>query len=290
LPIPTKLDYIGGSHIVPSGTFCISPSALHTFFSKPTEWYRKHFLGEEPFTGSTKTYLGTIVHFVAQSYVLSQTLDKSEVYKYLYSELCPNSPPPDFTNESACISHIRMHSTKPDIDIEYIAEQYKPMGNALIQHIRSRGLPQHVEKLLGTQVTPSCWVAGSIDAIHNTTVIDYKTTSDLTPKDAIPYNYKLQLLAYAYICKANNIPIDRISIVWITNHTVGRISDKTGKPMKDYPATVHQVTEIISQEDLDFIESLLNLVSDSVDYVNANPDTAYLLFKDYRLKPQHKGS
>lgn len=115
-------------------------------------------------------------------------------------------------------------------------------------------------------------------------LVDFKSTSNLTAPTDIPIYYLYQLLTYAYIYNKIGIPINRIRIVWVTNHIVGRISDKTGKPMKDYPATVSTSTQTITNEDMDFIESILKLIAEKVAYYKANPETAYLLFNDYRLK------
>jgi len=119
---------------------------------------------------------------------------------------------------------------------------------------------------------------------YDGTLIDYKTTSKLTPPTDIPIYYLYQLLAYAYMYNKRGIPINRIRIVWVTNHVVGRISEKTNKPMKDYPSTVGTSTQTITNEDMDFIESILKLVAEKVAYYKAHPETAYLLFNDYRLK------
>lgn len=78
--------------------------------------------------------------------------------------------------------------------------------------------------------------------------------------------------------------VDRIEIKWITHNHVNRISEKTGKPMKDYPTQVVSVIQAITEEDYAFIESILKLVAESVKYVKENPKTAYIVFKDYRLK------
>jgi hypothetical protein len=115
-------------------------------------------------------------------------------------------------------------------------------------------------------------------------IVDYKTTSDKTPKNYIPMYYKYQLLAYAYIYNKMGIYVDRIRIIWVTRNDVGRISEKTGKPMKDYPSQAVEVTEQITETDLLFIESILKLISESAYTAIKHPELAYLIFKDYRLK------
>ena len=158
------------------------------------------------------------------------------------------------------------------------------MSQALIDYLSNNGLPQRSEEPIKAEIMPGYWAAGSADGVLGDCLVDYKSTSYLNPPTEIPQYYKYQLLTYAYIYNKMGIPINRIRIVWITNNVVGRISDKTGKPMKDYPATVAACTETITNEDMDFIESILKLVAEKVAYYKAHPETAYLLFNDYRLK------
>ena len=59
----TPLDYVSGSSILPEGTFGISPSSMNDFVTAPHKWYRDNVLGQNSFTGSTASVLGTIVHY-----------------------------------------------------------------------------------------------------------------------------------------------------------------------------------------------------------------------------------
>ena len=285
----TKLDYVSGQTILPEGAFGISPSQLELFFSKPHEWFRTQVLGEaSEFTGSTSSYLGTVIHYIAEQFTLTRSVDKSEIYKYLYRDLCLNTPPFDnFSDEQASIAYLREYANHPTIDCNHILDQFKIMGNELIQYLR-RNLPQKAEELVSAQVRPNYFVCGSVDAYNNGCVIDYKTTSDTTPKDYIPYNYKLQLLCYAYIYRSMGYHIDRIRIVWITQPQLNRVSEKTGKPLKDYPCQVVPVTYQLTRDDWTFIESILNLISETVQAYRDHPSLAHVIWKDYRLKPTIK--
>lgn len=281
----TKLDYVSGASIIPEGAFGISPSQLIKFFDKPHEWYREQVLGEEAiFQGSTSTFLGSIVHFAAEDYVNTGSVESQEIFKYLIKELTHTTELPDLTKKREVFDFLRTRVIRPDIDISYIENQYQEMGNCIIQHIRQTGKPDHTEKLMHAEVIPGYHAAGSIDAIKGTTVVDYKTTSELTPKSYIPYPYKLQLLTYAWVCRQNGIKIDRIEIKWITHNLLNRTSEKTGKPLKDYPTQTVPVVLVITEENYGFIESILKLVAESVKYVKENPKAAYIVFKDYRLK------
>jgi hypothetical protein len=158
------------------------------------------------------------------------------------------------------------------------------MGQALINYLIKSNITGTSESMHKAEVKPGYWASGSIDLISNGMIIDYKTTSDLSPKSYIPMNYKYQLLTYAWICRQNGIPIDRISIIWVTNNVVGRISEVTGKPMKDYPTQAVQVTEQITDTDFDFIESILGMIADTVQASKDYPHLKSVLFKDPRLK------
>lgn len=258
--VATRLDYVSGATIIPDGAFKISPSKVYKFINKPHFWFQSEVLGEDTDDGSTASKLGTIVHFCAEEFIKTGKVDTNEVEKFI-SEI-----------------------TNPDVDINYISEQWKPMSQALIDYLADNGLPQRSEELISHEIMPGYWVAGSADAVQGDCLIDFKTTSNLTAPTDIPIYYLYQLLTYAYIYNKMGVPINRIRIVWVTNNIVGRISDKTGKPMKDYPATVSTSTQVITNEDMDFIESILKLIAEKVAYYKANPETAYLLFNDYRLK------
>ena len=284
----TKLDYVSGASILPPNSFGISPSNLIKFFDKPHEWYRTQVLGEQdPFTGSTATVLGTCVHFIAEEYTKTRSVDKSEIYKYLY-KMCVLGidKQPDFSNEDESIEFLETYANNPEIDARHILSKYKEMGNALIKYLQ-QDVPFESESLVSAEVTPGFHVSGSCDALvgskQATTIVDYKTTSG-TPKDSIPYNYKLQLLSYAYIYRSMGYNVDRLRIVWITQPDTNRYSEKTGKRLKDYPCQIVPVTYVITEEDWNFISSILSLVAESVAYVQQHPETAYLIFKDYRLK------
>jgi len=256
----TKLDYVSGETILPEGAFKISPSMIEKFFSKPHEWFRSEVLGEETFAGNTASTLGTIVHFCAEEYTKTRTVDISEIDRYI-SEI-----------------------NNPEVDIEYVKSQYQPMAQALINNLITTGTPQRSEELISAEIMDGYHVAGSADAVIGDCLVDFKSTSRMTPPTEIPTYYRYQLLAYAYMYNKMGVPINRIRIKWITNNQVGRISEKTGKPMKDYPATVADSTETITNEDMNFIESILKLIAETVACYKANPNLAYILFKDYRLK------
>ena len=282
--IITPLDYVSGHTIIPEGAFGISPSNVNTFITKPHTWYREQVLGEKQFDQSTATVLGTIVHYCAEMYIKNKSVPKHDIYNYIRkncSKVKSSFLPTDLEDNMNTILWREISSNT--IDGFYILEQWKAMGQAIIDYLKT--IPIHrSEELISAEVMPHFYAAGSADAVSGTTLIDFKTTSDLTPKNYIPMNYKYQLLTYAWIYNKMKIPINRIRIVWITNNQVGRVSETTGKPLKDYPARAYEVNEEIDASDLDFIESILKLIAETVQASREYPQLTHCLFKDYRLK------
>ena len=284
--IQTALDYIPGSSAIPEGAFGISPSQLHTFFDRPSQWYREQVLKEDAeFQGSTSSYLGSITHFVAEEFAKTGKVDKAEIYKYLYRDLVSDKSEPlvDFDDEEIAEYYLSEKADHPEIDCNHILSQFKVMGNALIQYLR-QNMPDRMEEIIASEVMANYYACGSADAVTGDILTDYKTTSALTAPSKIPYNYKLQLMEYAWVYRKLGVEINRIRIVWITQNQTGRVSPKTGKPMQDYPTTVTPITEMINEDDYDLIENHLNLVAESVQAAIDYPHLKHIIFKDMRLK------
>lgn len=285
---PTELDYVPGRSIIPADAFGISPSQLSVFFSKPHLWYASELLDQNDFNGNTSSVIGTIVHYCARSYARAQSVNDQHIYSYLAKTCTPSHYElvmAAYSQDKSTIDELLIeHNERTDLDIEYILQQFRPMANALMKFLKQIGLPQRTEELISAEVLPGYYACGSCDAvIGDRRVIDYKTTSALSAPTSIPYEYKLQLLTYAWIYKQAGLPIDAITIIWITHNQVGRFG-KTGKPLEDYPSTVTQCTESVSESDFAFIESLLKLVAESVQLSVEHPEYRHIIWKDYRLK------
>ncbi len=284
----TELDYISGSIAIPKDCFGISPSSLGRFFSEPHLWYREYFLDQPSFTGCTATVLGTCMHYVAECSVKNEEVDHLEIYKYIYEQCCRPSLSP-FPNNLDEAQDFILENARPEFDIYHILDQYPTMSSTLLDTVATLK-PTKAEELVAAEVVPGVWAAGSIDLQCGPNLYDYKSTSALSAPKYIEYKHKLQLLTYAYIKQKTGTPIKTINIIYVTTNQVNRVGT-TGKPLADYPSTATILTHYVTAEDMEFIESLLKLVAETVLYVQANPSTAYLLFKDYRLKseiPAHK--
>lgn len=296
MEIKTELDYVSGKTLLPPDTFGISPSGINNFITKPHEWYREHVLNQGGFTGNTSSVLGTIVHYCAEMYSKNKEIsdhNKREIYNYIYKECVlikdekMHKQLMEITDwEEGIEEYLRENCNNPEIDGRVILDQWKPMVTSLINYLIRVGVPSNSEDMIKAEVIPGYFASGSADAYcdKTMTLIDFKTTSDKTPKNYIPMNYKYQLLTYAWIYRQMGVPVDKIKIVWVTRNEVGRVSEKTGKPMKDYPSQVGEAIQEITTSDMNFIEGILKLMSESVKKTEEDPSLTHLIWKDYRLK------
>lgn len=284
-----KLDYEYDNQTIP-GTFRISASQISNFFDFTNNWYRKNLLGEDVgFKGSTSSVAGTCIHWAAENYIKDGQLtqeNKDEMYAYINEQA---EKFPDLVNPDQC------------------REIMTPMWRSLREFINDNpgGL---VEPFLEIEILPGITVGGSIDRLYipgDTTIYtsleqlrgktviiqDWKTTSTKYASDksitqsAMSKNYEWQLLVYAYVLKkAYNINTQAIQDIFITREYEGEISEKTGKRGKAYPSMVVPIGKPVHPEDLDFIESIINIVANSVQSFVLNPGPQRgLLAQDWRL-------
>jgi len=256
-------EYNDGKGVVPEGVFRISPSGLSRFFDDTAKWYRENLLGEEGFTGSTSTALGTCVHAGAEMYVKEGTVHHDQILRYI-------------------------DSLPSDYDKFYIKEQYPIMLDALIDQYISSNMPEETELFLAQELSENVWVGGSIDSIIGSRIVDYKTTSSKTLPTTVNRAYWFQQVTYAWLARKHGYTIDSFRLVYITVNDTGRISEKTGKPLKDYPSRVHEINYVITDSDMDIIDNTLKLISESVETWYKQPELRHLLAQDMRLAPKRK--
>lgn len=255
-------SYNDGKGIVPEDHFRISPSQLSRFLDSTSQWYREMLLGEDAaFQGNTMSHLGNCVHAAAEMYATTGEVYYDQIESYINS------------------------ITDPEVDTDFIHSQYESMIDTLISQYLTSNQPSHTELFLYKEIIPGIGVGGSIDSILGTTITDYKTTNALNAPTKISRNYWFQQMAYAWLCRMNNIHIDTIRLCFITTSQTGRVSEKTGKPLKDYPSTVSIVEHHITDQDIEIIDNTLKLVAHSVDTWNKQPDIRHLLAQDWRLRP-----
>ena len=254
--------YNNGAGIVPPDAFRISASQISRFLDQTSAWYREFLLGELGFLGSTASELGNCVHAAAAMQITDNAINYDLIYDYINS------------------------ITNPEVDKSILNEQCAPMISALYDQFLSTTRLTESETFLWHQTAPGVGVGGSTDAyfLHTGTIYDFKTTSAKSPPTSIPRAYWFQLMTYAYLYKQAGKPANYIEIVYVTRNETNRVSEVTGKPMKDYPSTVFRLREQVTTDNLLLIENVIKLITDSVIAWKAQPELRYLLAQDYRLK------
>lgn len=262
-------SYNDGAGVIPEGSFRISASQISRFFDKTSEWYHEFLLGQKGFSGNTATELGNCVHAAAEMYAETKDIDRA-----------------------ALLSHVNSLAGKEDVDISIIKDQYPPMVEALVNQYLVRNVPTHTEEFIWKEVLPGIGVGGSCDAYDETTgtIIDYKTTSAKTPPTSFYRAYYFQLMTYAWVYREMGRPVNKLKLVYVTRNETGRVSEKTGKPLKDYPSIVHTVDHIITESDFDIINGCIHTIANSVKLWNEQPELRFALAQDWRLyeKPKPK--
>jgi len=268
------LAYYSGKREVGDTSFRISASQISRFFSHTNQWYREHLLKEDGFLSSTSSVLGSVVHRMAEQYARNGEVteqDYKDIEEYIDAYTTPG-----------------YDEYNPEVDATVIRQQYPIMGNTLINGYVADNMPTEVEPFYYKEMLPQIGIGGSVDGVliedGITCVTDYKTINTLSIPDKISYQYRLQLLVYAYLLSKNGHNVQQIRIIYVSRNNVGRVSEKTGKPLKSYPSQVKVITETINQQDLLFIEDIIKLVTESVECWNKLPKMRYLLAQDFRLK------
>jgi len=144
-----------------------------------------------------------------------------------------------------------------------------------------------VEEQVCASLGDGFYTAGTLDALQgtkeDTLLVDYKSYNSKTKPKTIPANYKYQLLTYAWILMKNGYNVSRIRLVYINRNIDGGLSEKTGKPLKSYPPEVTVLTEVITDDDLSYIESMLMLCKDTVEAGDKHPELRHVIYHDPRI-------
>ena len=266
MPTVNPLIYVPAT-IPDDAKFKISPSAFAKFISAPHNWYRSEVLKEDPFSHSTSTVIGTIVHYCAEMVSKGEMVDKDAIEEY-----------------------INMQEPNDDYDPAIVRHQYPMMAEELVnsyvlEHSMIEAETQHI-----LDIGDGYYAGGTLDRLEGEKgecmIVDYKTYHSKTTPKTIPAYYKYQLLVYSSILKHNGYNPTRIRLVYVNRHIDGGISEKTGKPLKSYPPVVTVLTETITEEDFDFIEGLMELCVDSLEAAEKYPELTHVIFHDPRLKSE----
>ena len=248
---------------LPEGSFIISPSLISKFFDYPKVWYEESYLGKGTFLGNNSTLLGTICHYIYEK-VSTYGLGAEINYNLIENEL---------------IDYCIENNLENEVDYNEIIANYKAIAPRVVNDYVIPRLDQGVvsEMSLNYKLDDedNIYLAGTCDRIETkqNLVVDFKTVSKKPNEMVIPFNYKIQLLAYAYLCKKFSIMNPtRIRIVYGV------------KPQKTIPARCIVVEELITDDCWKLIEDTLQLIVDTIKYIRRNPDSVYIIFKSMELK------
>ena len=237
--------------------FKLSPSSAADFFLSTRQWYGQNLLGEPKFEGSDSTVIGNIVHYFAEQASL---------------RLKPENP------DKLVADFLSTQKVESPAEIQAL---WKDMSNELIKGcIHGHPKPLATEQFMFHKLLPGIYVGGTTDAIVDlgngtVSIRDYKTAS--TKPSGISYAYRLQAHIYAFLATHYlGHKVSQIELQFVT------------RPTKTLPCRHFSFTEPFTEENLATITDQLQLIAESVDFWNKNPDLRYLLAQDLRLKPQPK--
>ena len=236
----------------------ISPSQINNFFAYPKVWYEDNMLdGEKAFQGNTATVTGTIAHYIYKSVTLDEPVTREEINKQLilYAQLKPE-----------------LNLDTNQIMIDYPLVTGEVVNSYVLPHDKQDGLLIKVEEPVVANVMPGIYVGGTYDRLEGDCIVDYKTVATKPREGPIPFNYKIQLLAYAYALRAKGYEVNRIRLVYGV------------KPTTTLPARCFVVTETIDHVAEKLIDDTLRLIGESVLTVIENPSLTHLIFKSMDLK------
>ena len=267
------LDFEYHSVEIPKeGVYKISPSSLNKFFECSLSWYNENVLNQEVFEGNTASILGTVVHACLEGYFNGNYPGEEEANKEIKNFLDTK------------------YADRFDIDFDLIMKNWNEMFMSTIQYIDdSAGMlkPKEVETQLSFDLGDGVYVAGSADAITDERVIDYKTVAAIRNHDDLK-QYRLQLMTYAYIAIKNGYEVKKITVIYTTVPKRDRISEKTGKALKDYPAVTMAIEEDVTEEKLNWIEEQLMILKDTYLLGEKDEKLRRLLYRDNINSFYHK--
>lgn len=253
-------DYYDGmdeirEHSGNDGIFKISPSSIADFFTNTAQYFYEQVEGnEKAFQGSTSTYLGTIVHHIAEMAVEKSTVTSEDVEQFL-SEI-----------------------NDPNVDKDDIRKLYNEMGSILVANTVNDFSWDIVstEQFIFEKLNDDVYVGGTYDALRRDPatndgycVVDYKTAS--TKPSGINLKYRYQAYTYAWMLRQRNINVTSIELCYVT------------RPTKTLPVRYFNFKEEFNEVNYDFIDSTLKLIAKCVSMYKQKPELRAIIAKDARL-------
>lgn len=261
----SELSYVPAS--VPDDCVLkISPSSFATFIERPWHWYRTQIQKKDQFEYNTSSVIGTIVHYCAEKVAKGEEV-----------------------NEDAIEEYITSLDENDNYNREEVRNAWYLMAATLINSyvIKEKETYLQIEEQVCSPISKGFYVAGTLDVLQGTKedcmITDYKTYNSKIKPKSISSGYRYQLLTYAAALISQGYNVTRIRNVYINRNIDGGISEKTGKPLKSYPPEVTVHTETVVQEDIDYINSMLELCKDSVLATEQHPELAHVIWHDPRI-------
>lgn len=259
------IEYEDKSKLIPQDKYLFSATSLREFEYNPNSFFRKVIKKEKIPFFSNESVLGTIIHYFISENFAKREFKYNDVLEYF------DSIPEEF-----------------EINTFWVDSKFKEMKDKVLSYVNGLDIrePDESEGTHILQLTDNVYLGGTLDYRLDNLILDFKTTSKLTlsEDEPIPEHYLNQLYIYSYILHQKGIPVDKVGIVWLCVPETNRISSKTGKPMKDYPCRCFTKIEYLKQERMDLITNKLKLVSETIEYILANPESFKYFARDLEYK------
>jgi hypothetical protein len=247
--------------------FGISPSCVSQFFEYPVLWYKEQLAGlERSFNGNTSTVLGTICHYIYKCVTDGKEVNRKIINKQLNK-----------------YNIIRQQQEWEELDIDHITNTY-PLVSAIVVNeylITSNNKTNTILTefpVMAEINNTNIFVRGTLDRfeLDTGTIVDFKTVGKLptiSPNQTkLPFNYRIQLLSYAYALRKLGYEVNNIKIVY------GVV------PTKTISARCIEFNQQVDTEDDKLINDVLNLIAETVIISKNKPELNYIIFKSYDLK------
>jgi len=242
----------------------ISPSMINKFFSYPKMYYEEEIAKTKPrdFQGNTASVMGTICHHVYKCVANKEPISKVE-----------GQSDRDYVNEQLDL----FATLKPELqlDVDDIKVNWPLVSMAVVnQYI----LPNSVGRILTEykiqcEISDNVYIGGTFDRLEGDCLIDFKNVSQKPSNtETIPFEYKIQLLAYAWMLRKKGHEVNRIRVVYGV------------KPTKTIEARCYPVTETIDYVADKLINDTLQLITESIVICKNRPELIHLIFKSMELK------
>ena len=228
--------------VVPEGCHKISPSQINKFFTEPSLYYKECIMREEnQFKGNTATTLGTICHYIFHCVLSGKSISREIINQQLeeYAKLR---------------IEYGMDTSENCIDIDEIKQNYPSISEVIVNDyiLKSQAKTKKSEESILVHLTKDVVLGGTTDLIEDDIICDFKIVGKKPDETVIPFNYKVQLLSYAYAFRQKGYDINRIRLIYGV------------KPTKTLPARCYVVTEEITSEHDKLIDDTLKLITDGL--------------------------